>query len=526
MPPIETTIEAPTQPVLERVALDVPAATPAAAPIQRPRPSTVSVVPPELRSRWATPRFGAMTPEDLATILRQADQGYPERWANLCEYLVEDPDLFGIVQTRYGAVSGAQWEIEPGYSSDPVAQRWAAPAAEFCRKALEQLPDIERNDADALDGIGVGWSVQELMWKRDSNAWIVGEVEWTRAARYRFDDDWRPRLYDGGMRGFPGQELPAGKFLVHVPRTRAAYPVKTGELRVIAWYWLFHRWCVKYWLAAAERHGAPFLWARVAEGARGDTKERARDVLERMRNDGVAVIEGVESSINMIEASLSGADVFDALCARFERGYAKAFLGATLTVDVGDSGSRALGTEHNKVRVERSKRDARVLASSWKRDVLYWLCFYNQHLFGGVMPPVPTRRFAIDAGESIPDIAVTKGAITYNELREQSGLPKWSAEQGGDDRIPADAGGGPVPSAPLAPPAAPAAPPTQPAPTGGATPGPFAPAPSAPAQGSPSTAASESASSARLSPTTSLSPSTPTSSRSRRSPLARALLGE
>lgn len=495
----------------------------------RTGPRTDRIVGPELRSRWTTPRFGAITPERLSSILKSADDGRTEDWANFCEYLVEDADLFGIYHTRRNAVAGAPWDLEPGYSPDPAAQKWAAPAAVFCERAMREMADLERTWLDALDAIGVGWSAQESLWKRDAGAWVIGDFEWTRSARLRFDDAWKLRIYDGGQHGADGIELPPGKFLVHVPRSRASYPVRSGEFRTIAWYWLFHRWCIKYWLAAAERHGAPFLVGKVPEKTRADVKRAVRDKLEAMRNDGVAVIDA-EATVELLESALSGAEVFDTLCSRFERGYAKALLGATLTVDVGDSGSRALGTEHGKVRLERSQGDARFLAGSWKRDVLYWLCWHNRHLFGGVMPPVPTLRIRPEGDvRKISDKLIDAGGVTYDEARAADGLAPWGPEKGGDQRIPAASaaqapwGGQGAPQAPAPAAAAPA-----PAPAGGAPPPPFGRAPSTPsASATPSLANRERASSDPPSPTTSAppSPTTPTSSRSPMSPLARALLG-
>ncbi|AKF08877.1 phage portal protein family protein [Sandaracinus amylolyticus] len=572
------------------------AATPAAAPESRPAQGT-RIVGPELRSRWTTPRFGAITPERLASILKSADDGRTEDWANFCEYLVEDADLFGIYHTRRNAVAGAPWDLEPGYSPDPIAQRYAARAAEFCRRAMLEMADLERTWLDALDAIGVGWSAAELIWKRDHGAWVVSDAEWVRAARLRFDETWKLRLYDMGEHGSEGLELPPGKFLVHVPRSRASYPVRSGEFRTIAWYWLFHRWVIKYWLATGERHGGPFLYMRVPASTRGDVKREGKAILERMRNDGVAVVdEG--TFIEMLESAMTGADVFDTLCARFERGYAKALLGATLTVDVGDSGSRALGTEHGKVRLERSQGDARFLAGSWRRDVLYWLCFHNRHLFDGVMPPVPTLKLQPEGDTAtVSDKLIDIGGATYDEARERDGLPAWGPGKGGDKRIPAVSGSAsalpalPTPGAPSGVPeggekvadaalngaqidalkgivadvasglipretgielivvAFPTIPrekaleilgpveegsvtpdgePVQQAPAGGAAPPPFGASGSTPrGSGTPSLASRARASRALSSRTTSAprSPTTPTSSRSQMSPLARALLG-
>ena len=107
--------------------------------MQRPRPGRI--VQPEAVDRWRDYPADGLTPRQLATILKAADQGAVDRALALYEQMEEkDAHLHSVANTRRLAVTGLPWQIvsaaELHHGVDRVA---AAEAAAFCQEALAAL---------------------------------------------------------------------------------------------------------------------------------------------------------------------------------------------------------------------------------------------------------------------------------------------------------------------------------------------------------------------------------------------------
>jgi len=135
--------------------------------------------------------------------------------------------------------------------------------------------------------------------------------------------------------------------------------------RALAWWWacgIFSRqWLVRY----AELFGIPFRIARHEPGADDDEKWAIMKALEEMGNAGVAVVpKGTE--MELLESVKSASEnPQTVLLDRRDRSADILILGQTLTTDVGNSGSRALGDVHKNIRMDRL-----VEVAEWTSEVV------------------------------------------------------------------------------------------------------------------------------------------------------------
>lgn len=428
-----------------------------------PAPAQVQIAAPLKRDRWVTnTQFGALRPETVDAILREADTGRPERWIDLCTWVLErDPHISAVYETRMRLPSSVPYVVEPGKTTDPIAQQYAQAAADLCRMQLESLPNFEQAVRLLLDAVGKGFSVAEKMWGKRDGAWWLTDLRWRNQRRFLYDDDWQLRLYDRGAYEWPGKPLDPRKFVVHQPQVQATEPTKGGILRRCVWIYVFKRWCTTWWAGANERFGAPIPIAKVPS----NTKQNVRDALLGM----VERISQGQGGVVDLEVEFEGLDIANYTGAQFkdfltwcDEQTSKAILGTGMATDIGPNGSRAqagVGADANLL--PRAEGDAKDLATTVERQIFGDILAFNLHLFGGRMPPLPRIRWQFQDEEDpkADELLVKAGAVTINELRASA---KYPPIQGGERIATIDVApqyGSAPGGAPAAPPLAPAAPP-------------------------------------------------------------------
>src|SRR4051812_4758646 len=113
-------------------------------------------------SRWTSYPATDLTPAKIIDALRQADQGYPLKWAEMVEQVRErDADLSGMALIRQQDVAGKPFRI--------VRRRGnPTPLADSMKNLLEAVVfDIDSYD-DAIEQLlaanGQGWAMGEIVW--------------------------------------------------------------------------------------------------------------------------------------------------------------------------------------------------------------------------------------------------------------------------------------------------------------------------------------------------------------------------
>lgn len=412
---------------------------------QSPRPSI-----------WAwTPynNYTELSFDRVVSILKSAEQGFTEQWADLAIRMRSSDDhLYSVCETRINAVAGAKWKLNPGTGESALASR----AADDCERVLRGIPSLKRVFRDILDGVYVGWSVLEIIWEPRGDEWLPVEVVWLHPRRFRFAEDFSLYLWDDGRaaqvaretgapvvesRGASGMALSPNKYIVHVPRAIQNYPTSSGALVTCVRPWWVKQWVTKFWLSGAEVAGNPRYIATAPQATPDNVFEALHEGLEQLAADGVAAFrEGVQVSIQAPLAQGSGS-VWQQLYDNCNAGESKAILGSTLNVEIGETGGAyaAAESQGDVTITPRIAADADAMWETIARDLLRPYLFFNRHRYGGVMPPVPRgETIFFEAKAEVDELVVGKGACSWNELRQSRGLEAWTTEQGGDQRIPAE----------------------------------------------------------------------------------------
>lgn len=147
---------------------------------------------------------------------------------------------------------------------------------------------------------------------------------------------------------------------------------------MLAWPWLFKNFAVRDLAEFLEIYGLPL---RLGTYNPNTSDDKARATLLRavigIGHDAAAIVpEGMK--IEFKEAAKGESTPFDSMIGLMERSTSKAVLGGTLTSGEGEHGTQALGKVHNELRHDLKKSDARQLATTLTRQLVYPILAVNR----------------------------------------------------------------------------------------------------------------------------------------------------
>jgi len=392
--------------------------------------------------------------ERVVSILKSAESGDTERWADLTRRMLSSDDhLCSVYETRINGVAGSKWKLTPGESKPELADL-AKRAADDCERVMKALPSFRRSMRDLLDGVGVGWSIAEIIWEPRGDEWVPADLIWIHPRRFRFDEFFTPYLWDDGLaginaseRGQPmssrvgaaGMALTANKYVVHIPRVLPNYPTSSGLLLACVRPWWTKLWAQKFQLSGAELAGNPRYMATAPQAAPANVFEELLDNLNQLSADGIAAFrEGTQVQVQAPLAQGAGG-VWDSIRAHCDAAFSKAILGSTLNVEIGnEGGSRAAAESQGDMTITpRIMADSVSLWETLSRDLLRPYLVFNRHRYGGVVPPIPRGEMVLhEPRAEIDELLVRSGAVTLNELRQSRNLEPLT--QSGDALLPAE----------------------------------------------------------------------------------------
>jgi phage gp29-like protein len=379
-------------------------------------------------------RVEGIKPDAISRIVRDAEQGILEDWADLCEYMLRDPHVRSVYETRVQSIAGAKLVVEPGRGRDPeLAQR----AADEFQSELESTSNLESLLTALVHAEGVGYAGAQHDWVRRDGVWH-SEPTAIEPRDLKFDADWSMlvRTYDEkspGGRWIKTSDQP-DRFLLHVP-SKLSRPTVAGDLLAIAWFWCFKRWAVTFRQEALELFADPYRVGKTKGNASDVARQALMDAMENQSaNHWLVLEEGQDWALH--EATNQAGEAWTNGIKDLNDEITKALLGSTLNVDVGSTGgNRALGESQFSTTIlprltTMAKRLCATLERSWARP---W-CRFNAAMFGGVTPPCPRVRLELVSDEAKPvnQAAIDVGAVTIDEVRRGEGLEDWGAEKGGD----------------------------------------------------------------------------------------------
>lgn len=317
--------------------------------------------------------------------------------------------LFGIMEDSWArlsknlnevkrATSRLPWNVQPfcekGQDPDPQAEERAA-LVENVLWGMKPDParaekDFQGMVYDILDAFAKGISVLEIYWgtQKGQPFFLEDGTQGIRAVKqlpahyYAYPaspgEEDRLMLSTTGMGQAQGSlvDFPEGKFILGMCPSRSGHPANTALLRTLAKHWIAaqfgFRWLARY----AELFGQPIRWATY-DPKNQDILVQIESMLENLGSAGWGAFP-VGTNLEMKEATGRAADNPQShLIDLADKACDILILGQTLTTDVGDSGSRALGDTHAAIRLDVLKNAADWAASVINSQVIPQILLMN-----------------------------------------------------------------------------------------------------------------------------------------------------
>lgn len=340
--------------------------------------SVARIVRPEAQTRWLLPQLSAMTPQFVETILRGAMAGnHVQQW-ELFQLMEETwPRLQKNLNELKGSAIAYDWKIETYQEEDAETTDSAKERAKLVQRAVKAMrprPGWDESGFsgmiyDLLDAWASGTSVVEIGWQLRGEEWLPQSSYFVHPNNYGWTAEGYLGLIAPGQRttvygGAYAEPFPEDKFLVGIRRAKSGHPLCGALLRSLAWWWCAANFSADWLLNFAQIFGLPMRWANYDPSAPQETINTICDMLQNMGSAGYAAFPA-GTQMELKESSKGGAGSLpqDNIIDRADKNCDLLILGQTLTTDVGNSGSRALGEVHAKVKSEVIQAAANFVAS-------------------------------------------------------------------------------------------------------------------------------------------------------------------
>lgn len=301
------------------------------------------------------------------------------------ECVLQDFQVQSVLSQRRLALISKEWDVLPASES---AQDKAA--ADFMRELLQALQWDDITDKMHY-GVFYGFSVAEMMYRRDGRFITVDRVIARKRDRFRFDLSGnlrlltRPNVVDGEI-------MPAGKFWCFATGgDNHENPYGIGLAHWLYWPVWFKNNGLKFWSIYLDKFGMPTALGQHDFGADDERLKKLLEALQAIHTDsGVAVPKGVE--ISLLEATRNGTSDYETFLKYLDNAIAKVTVGQVASTE-GTPGR--LGNEdlQSDVREDLVKADADLICESWNRGPARWLTEWN---FPGAKPPRVWREVEPD----------------------------------------------------------------------------------------------------------------------------------
>ena len=377
----------------------------------------------QLHREFASHPSRGLTPVKLARTLEAAEQGDIRQQHELFMDMEEkDAHIHAEMGKRKRALLTVEWDIVPPRNASATERKLAG----YAKELLQDVPNFEDVILDALDGIGHGFSCQEIEWEWLGSEWLPKALHHRPQGWFQVDRETRTeiRLRDNSL---DGQALQPFGWITHVHRAKSGYLARAGLHRVLCWPYLFKNYSVGDLAEFLEIYGLPLRLGKYQSGASDEEKSTLLRAVMSIGHDAAGIIpEGM--AIEFQEAAKGASDPFMAMIDWAEKSQSKAILGGTLTSQAdGKSSTNALGNVHNEVRHDLMVSDAIQLAGTLTCDLVYPLLALNK---GGVddRRRLPRFKFMFDDSEDLGVLADALPKLVSMGMRIKT---EWAHERAG-----------------------------------------------------------------------------------------------
>lgn len=356
-------------------------------------PQTASIS--ALANRYLTSQLDGMSPDRLAATLRAADQGDLTLQHRLFSDMVErDPHLCAEMGKRHLALLNLDWDIIPPREATAAEKA----SAEWCKEIIKEgVDDFEDLLLACMDGVGHGFAPIELEWRKEGGELLPcfhpRPQEWFRLTQNRRE----LRLIDNSADG--AVLNPFGWVMHQHGKAKTGYLGRLGLYRVLAWPFLYKAYGICDFAEFLETYGLPIIVGKYQAGATLEERASLRRAVTSLGHDARAIMpEDMMIEINKITGGGgSGSGSHLDMVAWADKSQSKCILGATLTSQAdGKTSTNALGQVHDAVRHDILEADARQVAGTITRDLIYPLIALNR---GGIDSLRRCPRLVFDVSE-------------------------------------------------------------------------------------------------------------------------------
>lgn len=391
------------------------------------KPEKGSVVPSYALWNQATRLGGGLTPAHVSAIVREADVGRPQRLVDLAnECRQTDCHLQAVLGTGEETIAGLPYQVvvpEKAKARDRKAAIWV-------EEILKQTPGLRRLIADLAGAYFYGFSVCEIVWKKDKGKLVPARFEHVAPRRFRFRAlDGQLVLSDNGQVEVDLQEKHANKFIVAQPRANGDIPAREGLSRPLVWMSVMRRWAIGDWLHTGEMSWKPYRIGTYKQAAAGSKdKEDLESILQRLTTDFSAVkSDACEIDIEWPSGNGSRNSTHGEIVNVLGTEMSKAVLGQTETTEASASSGYAQAKVHDEVRQDIRDARASEIAAIITRDLVAAMIRLN---FGAEVA-IPCFEFvtkdAVDMksfSEGLVNLVAVGLKVPAKWVRDEAGIPE------------------------------------------------------------------------------------------------------
>lgn len=386
-------------------------------PLQSVRELPVSPI-----SYWETVDF-------VKAALDQLERGQFRLAAHLCDAMLRDDRIQGVMATRLNGLLGLPLEMDAGGEDAPKKKQDLG--AEIQKTWPLMFPEADLKDLSRW-GIMLGFGLAQMLW--DTRATVGGDRRWVPKIDVWHPSvaywDWGPRIYRANSmekmlelpepdNGKPGD----GAWVLYTPfGYKRGY--NSGAVRALALPWLVRGWARRDWARQSETNGSGI---KVAEVPIGASKEERKKFVEKIAQIGTdTVLEAPvlpngqgKFDLRLVEALGRTFEGFQQLLQHADTAIAIVLLGQNLTTEV-QQGSRAAAQVHDSVRKDFQQADARTLGRCLQDQVLRPYAQYNV----GDEDLAPFPAWQTDPPEDVAQRATAlKDVGSFLTSAKQAGAP-------------------------------------------------------------------------------------------------------
>lgn len=288
------------------------------------------------------------TPTAIAAKLKEIDEG---AISIACEIMEEiegrDAWVQAVAEQRRQAVTALAWSIEPKDDTQPAKE-----AAEYVQGVLDDVRHFPETLEWLQTATGCGVAATELIW-RGPRLVETNDVPGSRLEQDTTETGRISILTD--PEGMFSKLAEFGKYVIHCPNFRAGHPMHVTLLRATVWPWIVKHYALRDWVSFSELFGIPWRGGQYDETATPEDKTVATDMLKNAGPDTWFLLpKGIE--LKIIEAA-KGTHPGEVIVSEMDKRISIAWLGQTLTTDVGSVGSLAAGRVHEGVKASLALSD-------------------------------------------------------------------------------------------------------------------------------------------------------------------------